>query len=947
MLCLSTLILAGIAPTYAQSTTSSAKGTTPSTHSEPTSSHKTMRLIGSVYDGFLGIPLSGHITLMRPDSTTIDTTTCKIQQRWSIYSFEVPNQTATYIIKAETEGYDTGYITVHAKASRSGAYEMADKILLRKKAQRDRTIDLNEVQVKATRIQVVYRGDTIVYDASAFVMPEGSLLGDLVRQMPGAEVKANGDVYVKGRKIDFMTLNGRNFFKGKNKMMLDNLPYFTIKDIKVFNREKTEREQIASGSRMKDYVMDVSLKPQYIRTALANGEAGAGTDGRWRGRLFGMATGKTSTLTLFANANNVNENRRPGSNGDWKPADQLWGTKTTRQVGVSYADEDRSRSHSHEAEVKVEWDNSDLQTYTHSEQWTGGGNIDHHAASGSYSRDFSIDLHHKWDDMINKNMPYSITTNVRYTNAHIRTLATDSTYRSALVNSYLNQVLSHSRSFTASTQALFFRRMANKDRISFVGYASYSLTSPLDQFGLRNTRYEQAAQADRRHLYSDQRSREYTYRLNSQYTLQLSPSWSIDPTVVLEHTYQQRHNAYYRLDWLGQYEHSDEVGILPSSDLWQQTAFDADNSSHYGLHKYRGQAMINISRQKNDGSFLVITLPIGNWTYSHMRFEAAQRDTLAHRWDMVWNPSVLFMKVADRRVRLRLSYDLNTAVPELWLLMPYTDASNPTSIQRYSSRLKRRIEQTANAYYANRVACIGLNYWLRLRAVYVYHAWGQRIEYDEGTGAMTYERGNIHKPNWNTSVSSGFDLPLDKARRWTLSVDDHVNYHHSVDFDITYGHVPGALSTVRTTEAGAGVKLQYIMGALRAGVSGKVNGRWARSHRAGFSDINTADYQYGATLQYTMPGIGTMVATDMNMYSRRGYASSEMNTNDLVWNALLTQSIIKGRLALKVQAFDLLHQLQTKRSTVNAQGRTETWYNSVPRYVMASLVFTMNKGKKP
>ena len=77
-------------------------------------------------------------------------------------------------------------------------------------------------------------------------------------------------------------------------MMLDNLPYFTIKDIKVFDREKTEREQIATGSRMKDYVMDVSLKPQYIRTALANGEAGAGTDGRWLGRLFGMATGKTS-----------------------------------------------------------------------------------------------------------------------------------------------------------------------------------------------------------------------------------------------------------------------------------------------------------------------------------------------------------------------------------------------------------------------------------------------------------------------------------------------------------------------------------------------------------------------------------------------------------------------------------------------------------------------------
>ena len=939
MLCLAGMVLASIASAYAQTAEQPTKD-------GPTSHQKTMKLYGGVYDSFLGIPLSGHITLMRPDSTVIDTTTCKIQQRWSSYTFNIPNQNATYLVRAETDGYEPGYITVHAKGSRSGAYEDAGKILLRKKAQRNRTIDLDEVQVKATKVQVVYRGDTIVYDASAFVMPEGSLLGDLIRQMPGTELKANGDIYVKGRKVDFLTLNGRNFFKGKNKMMLDNLPYFTIKDIKVFDRTKSEHEQIASGSQMKDYVMDVSLKPQYLRTALANGEMGVGTDNRWRGRLFGMATGKTSTLTLFANANNVNEDRQPGSTGDWKPADQLWGVKTTRQAGISYADEDRSRSRSHEAEMNVEWSNSDLQTYTHSEQWTDGSNIDRHVTSGTHNRDFSISLHHKWENTIGKNTPYSIATDLIYSNGRTRTLATDSTYRSALINSYLNQVLGHSRILMASTQAFFCRRLANKDRIILLGFANWTQARPMDQFGLRNTRYEQAALADRQHLYTDQRNKEYTYRLNSQYMLQLSPSWSISPTVVLEHTYQHHHNAHYRLDWLGQYEHSDEVGILPSSDLWQQTAFDADNSTHYGQHKYKGQATIEISRQKSDGSFLAITLPIGSWTHNYMRFETAKRDTVARRSYIQWSPSVMYMKVADRRLRLRLSYDLNTAVPELWLLMPRTDASDPTSIQRYSSRLKRRVEQTANVYYSNRVARIGLNYWLKLRAVHSYRAWGQRIEYDEATGVMTYERDNIHKPNWNTNFSSGLDLPLDKERRWTLQADNHVNYRHSVDFDISYGHTPGALSTVRTTEAGMGAKLQYRLGGLQIGMSGKVDGRWARSNRSGFSSINTADYQYGTTLQYTLPVAGTTVATDINMYSRRGYASSEMNTNDLVWNAQLTQNIIRGWLALKVQAFDLLHQLSTKRYSVNAQGRTETWYNSVPRYVMASLAFTLNKGKK-
>ena len=51
-----------------------------------------------------------------------------------------------------------------------------------------------------------------VYDASAFALPEGSMLDGLVRQLPGAELKSNGDIYINGEKIDYLTLNGRDFF---------------------------------------------------------------------------------------------------------------------------------------------------------------------------------------------------------------------------------------------------------------------------------------------------------------------------------------------------------------------------------------------------------------------------------------------------------------------------------------------------------------------------------------------------------------------------------------------------------------------------------------------------------------------------------------------------------------------------------------------------------------
>lgn len=82
------------------------------------------------------------------------------------------------------------------------------------------------------------------------------------------------------------------------------------------------------------------------------------------------------------------------------------------------------------------------------------------------------------------------------------------------------------------------------------------------------------------------------------------------------------------------------------------------------------------------------------------------------------------------------------------------------------------------------------------------------------------------------------------------------------------------------------------------------------------------------------------------MYSRRGYNSQQMNTNDLIWNAQLTEPISKGNILFKLQAFDILHQLSNKSYTVNAQGRTEIWYNSLPRYFMFSVAFKFNQKMK-
>ena len=44
-----------------------------------------------------------------------------------------------------------------------------------------------------------------------------------------------------------------------------------------------------------------------------------------------------------------------------------------------------------------------------------------------------------------------------------------------------------------------------------------------------------------------------------------------------------------------------------------------------------------------------------------------------------------------------------------------------------------------------------------------------------------------------------------------------------------------------------------------------------------------------------------------------------------------------------MKAHDLLQQLSNTRRVLNAQGITETWYNTIPSYVMLSLTYRFAK----
>ena len=50
------------------------------------------------------------------------------------------------------------------------------------------------------------------------------------------ELKSNGQIFVKGKKVDNLLLNGKEFFNSDRRLLLDNLGAYTVKNINVYDR---------------------------------------------------------------------------------------------------------------------------------------------------------------------------------------------------------------------------------------------------------------------------------------------------------------------------------------------------------------------------------------------------------------------------------------------------------------------------------------------------------------------------------------------------------------------------------------------------------------------------------------------------------------------------------------------------------------------------------------
>ena len=338
-----------------------------------------------------------------------------------------------------------------------------------------------------------------------------------------------------------------------------------------------------------------------------------------------------------------------------------------------------------------------------------------------------------------------------------------------------------------------------------------------------------------------------------------------------------------------------------------------------------------------------ISVPI---RHESLDYQRGSLDTLARQNTLFVNTSASFRHASESgKHDFSIHASHKRSAPNLSDRITYRDDSQPLVVKLGNPDLKSSVTSNFGIDYSNKAGKNQQQWHVGTSADFYHRQTAQSASYDPASGVYNYKPMNV---SGAYRLNAKFDISraIDKNRYWTWQTNADAGYHHSIDHAMLTGMTASEENVVNTLTLHDGAYIQYNKGTLNIRATGDIRWRHSEGKMYDYETLNATDFQYGLSARYTLPRINTTLSADGNMYSRRGYGSSELNTDDFVLNASISQPFFKGKLIARIEAFDLLHQLSSTQYSVNAQGRTETWYRSLPHYVMAHLVYHWNKNPK-
>ena len=743
------------------------------------------------------VELAAVQLLSLPDSTQVAGMTTSTQGYFSL-SKQKPGK---YLLKVSFIGYVTKIIpvqlTANVPAKKMGNIELATDAVM-----------LQEAVVVAEAPQVTVVEDTLMYNSSAYRTPEGAMLEELVKKLPGAEIDDDGNVKINGKDLKKIMVDGKEFFGGDVKTGLKNLPVDMVDKLKTYDKKSDLARVTGIDDGEEETVLDLTVKKGMNQGWFGNADLGAGTKDRYTGRMMLNRFVDKTQFSIIGSANNVNDQGFSGGGGGprWRSNN---GLNATKMLGANFATQTNKLELG--GSVRYNFQDADISSINSSERFLQNGNS--YSNSNNKNRNkgtnLNADFRMEWkpDTLTNiifrPNFSYGRTNNASRSESgtfnedpfnlivnpndylNFDNLS-DDPLKDIRVNATNSASLSKGKSLSGNATLQVNRKLNNRGRnLTFRGVFGYG-DNDNDQYTQSETRYYQLLN----HLGGDSILYRNQYittpTRNYNYTAQVTYSEPIAKATFLQFSYQFQYK-YSKSDKttfdLLDYPDWAIGGALPSG--YESHAVDSlSKNAEYRYYNHDASVGLRFIRPKYQLNVGMSFQP-QNSTLSYKKGDY-MIDTTRTVFNFAPNMDLRFR--FSKVSQLRFTYRGRSNQPTMENLLPITDNSNPLNIRMGNPGLKPSFAHTMRLFYNTYNAEKQRGIMTHFSFTATQNSISNSTRYNEETGGLITRPENING-NWNAFGMFGFNTAL-KNKKYTINTFTNVNYQNNVAF--RYIRIPNA-----------------------------------------------------------------------------------------------------------------------------------------------------------
>ena len=894
------------------------------------------------------VELAAVQLLSLPDSAQVAGMTTSTQGYFSL-SKQKPGK---YLLKVSFIGYVTKIIpvqlTANVPAKKMGNIELATDAVM-----------LQEAVVVAEAPQVTVVEDTLMYNSSAYRTPEGAMLEELVKKLPGAEIDDDGNVKINGKDLKKIMVDGKEFFGGDVKTGLKNLPVDMVDKLKTYDKKSDLARVTGIDDGEEETVLDLTVKKGMNQGWFGNADLGAGTKDRYTGRMMLNRFVDKTQFSIIGSANNVNDQGFSGGGGGprWRSNN---GLNATKMLGANFATQTNKLELG--GSVRYNFQDADISSINSSERFLQNGNS--YSNSNNKNRNkgtnLNADFRMEWkpDTLTNiifrPNFSYGRTNNASRSESgtfnedpfnlivnpndylNFDNLS-DDPLKDIRVNATNSASLSKGKSLSGNATLQVNRKLNNRGRnLTFRGVFGYG-DNDNDQYTQSETRYYQLLN----HLGGDSILYRNQYittpTRNYNYTAQVTYSEPIAKATFLQFSYQFQYK-YSKSDKttfdLLDYPDWAIGGALPSG-YESHTVDSLSKNAEYRYYNHDASVGLRFIRPKYQLNVGMSFQP-QNSTLSYKKGDY-MIDTTRTVFNFAPNMDLRFR--FSKVSQLRFTYRGRSNQPTMENLLPITDNSNPLNIRMGNPGLKPSFAHTMRLFYNTYNAEKQRGIMTHFSFTATQNSISNSTRYNEETGGLITRPENING-NWNAFGMFGFNTAL-KNKKYTINTFTNVNYQNNVAFLYNQDTKNNDRNTSTGLTLGERVTGSYRNDWFEFSLNGSINYTAERNKLRPENNQEPYTYSYGASTNITMPWKMTL-ATNIANQSRRGYRDSSMNRDELIWNAQLAQSLLKGAATVSFEVYDILRQQSNISRSLSADMRSVSEYNGINSYCMVHFIYRLN-----